>query len=356
MLSLEQKIGQLIIIGILGTEPQHEFVKQIEPQIRAGQIGGIIHFDRNVQSPSQLKSLNQYLQSLSPHKLFIAVDQEGGRVQRLSSKNGFPDYPSAKVLGAQGAEKVRESSEDMAAQLQDVGFNLNFAPSVDLDLGCSVISGLERSYGKEVATVVACAESFMQGHQKYGVLCVIKHFPGHGSATGDTHEQMVDVTDAYQDVELKPFKDLIQKQAVKAIMTSHIFHRKWDASMPMTMSSEALQKLRHLGFQGVIISDDMHMGAIQKKFRKKGYEDNRLAQGFDLKEAVVRAFQAGIDIFIFSNHHLAAQGIENFQADPQIVPKIIEAVKEAIGEGRLTEAQIDEKWKRMLTFRQNISK
>lgn len=347
MISLEQKIGQLLIIGFLGTEPSDDFLKAFEADLRQGYVGGVIHFSRNIINPKQTLTLNQYLQKNSRVKLFMAVDQEGGKVQRLKSSNGFSDFPSAAALGSLSVKEVAIESRKLANEIAEVGFNLNFAPCVDLDLGSPVISGLQRSLGKNVRDVVERAAAIVREHRKAGVLTAIKHFPGHGSAKGDTHEDMIDVTSTYQDMEMEPFAQLIAGGDVDCVMTAHIFNRKWDKHFPATMSPVVLNKLRAFGYRGVIVSDDMHMGAVQKKFRKKGYEKSTNAEGFDLSAAVVAALQAGVDMLIFSNFDLAAKGVEGFKPDPHLASKVIAAVLEAIREGKLTKEQIEEKWKRV---------
>lgn len=355
MISLEQKIGQLLVIGLLGAEPGDTFIKDFEADLRHGYVGGVIHFAHNVINPKQIIVLNQHLQKNSRVRLFVSVDQEGGRVQRLKASQGFTDYPAPADLAHESVKDVAKSAHAMAAELAEAGFNLNFAPCVDLDLGSPVISGLQRSFGRTVDNVVTMADIMIREHHKAGVLAAIKHFPGHGSARGDTHEDMVDVTDTYQDQELQPFAQLIAKGGVDFVMTSHIFHRKWDKQYPATMSPAVIHKLRSLGFRGVIISDDMHMGAVQKKFRKKGHEKTASAEGFDLAAAVVTALQAGIDMLIFSNNPSAARGIEGFKPNARIASEVIAIVKEAIREGKLTEAQIDEKWKRVEALRARLN-
>ena len=207
--SLEVMAGQMIMVGFRGFELGPD-----DPTTRAlaeGKIGGIILFSRdvnlgaqrNISSPGQVRRLIAQARAAAPGPILVAVDQEGGKVQRLNANNGFTAWPSARELGRGAPENTRRLAEAMAAQLAEAGFDLNFAPVVDLDFpGSPAVSGLERAFSSDPALVAAHARAFIEGMAEHGIISALKHFPGHGSATGDSHLGFVDVSGCWQAVEL----------------------------------------------------------------------------------------------------------------------------------------------------------
>src|SRR4051812_39827010 len=220
-ISLRAKLGQLLIVGFRGARPAE--CEVIARDIREHQIGGVILFDqemadastkrRNIESPAQVKELVSYLQSAAASPLLVAIDQEGGRVNRLKSDYGFPESISHEELGRinDPAETYRRA-EQTATTLASVGINLNLAPVVDLDANPDnpIIKGKKRSFSADPETVARHAAEFVQAHRAHGVLACAKHFPGHGSAKGDTHLGLVDVTETWHERELIPFRRLIE--------------------------------------------------------------------------------------------------------------------------------------------------
>lgn len=262
--------------------------------------GGVILFDRNVDktvqnfdSPDRLQSLTAALQRHARTPLLIAVDQEGGKVCRLKERDGFRPTLAAATLAAQGVTATARHSASMAAELAAMGINLNFAPVVDLNLNPDnpIIARYERSFGIEVAEVVAHAQALIEAHHRHGVACCLKHFPGHGSAGGDSHLGFVDVSTCWQPLELEPYRQLIGQGYTDGIMTAHLVNRQLDASgRPATLSPLVIDGLlRHeLGFPGVIFSDDLQMRAI--------------SNGWGLAEAVQQAVLAGVDMLVIGNN------------------------------------------------------
>jgi beta-N-acetylhexosaminidase len=335
--TLKQKIARMIMIGFRGTYLKAD--DAIVRDIREYGIGGVILFDydvllksygRNIVSPSQLKALTAQLRSYAQGRpLFIAVDQEGGRVCRLKEQDGFSKTVSAKYLGDKNDLKVtRRYSQAIASMLADNGLNVNFAPVVDLNInpGNPVIGKLERSFSADPAIVTKHAREFIQAHESQKVLTSLKHFPGHGSSTTDSHRGFVDVTDTWSEIELKPFKNLINDGNARMVMTAHIFNRNLDPDYPATLSYKTLTGLlrKKLGFGGVIISDDLQMGAI--------------TLNYSFETAVEKSIVAGNDILLLPN---------NNKYDPDIVPKTIELVSGLVDSGIISTRQIDESFNRI---------
>jgi len=295
---LSQMAGAMLMVGFHGTSAVKG--SQICEDIRRYALGGVILFDfnpvdknkpKNIANRAQLAKLTKELQACSSDgKLLIAVDQEGGRVQRLKSRYGFyGQYPKASDVSTMSSSEAKSTYEKMAKELQSVGVNFNLAPVVDLSINPQnhVINGLGRSFGQDPKKVAACSLLFIDAMHRYGVLTSLKHFPGHGSSLGDTHKGFVDVTDLWQPEELEPYR-LLSKKA-DSVMVAHVFNKKLDAKYPASLSYETVtKKLRwHLGYHGVVITDDLQMGAI--------------SQNYDLKNTLQLAINAGNDILLFGN-------------------------------------------------------
>jgi len=299
-LSLEEKLGGMLMVGFYGTSAKPD--SQICKDIKKYNIAGVILFDlnpmnkkraKNISSRKQLKQLTKELQNCSRDgKLLIAVDQEGGRVQRLKSRYGFDgNFPKASDAKKISQPKLSKSYDRMGAELKSVGVNYNLAPVVDLAINKNnhVIYGLGRSYGSHPQNVASYSNIFINSMHRYGILTSLKHFPGHGSSTGDTHKGFVDVTSQWKKSELEPYRLLIQKRDVDSIMVAHVMNKNLDKNYPATLSSKTINgKLRQeLGFRGVVITDDLQMGAI--------------SQRYTFKQRIKLAINAGNDILLFGN-------------------------------------------------------
>ena len=282
----DSELAQLFMLGY----PTHDLQKIKRDSI--ANVGGIILFRQNVHSRKQLQQDIASLKRINP-KLLVAVDQEGGRIQRLNRWNGFPDIevPRVSIVATMPMDRIRKLYDRQASALKKAGVNLNLAPVVDLELNSDgFISRDGRSFGS-LESVVAIAQEVILAHQKQGVLTALKHFPGHGSASGDSHDGFTDVTHEWSERELEPYRILMRKMpdAIKLVMTSHLYNARLDKRYPATMSKKTVQLLAEkLGFQGVVISDDMNMGALLK---------------YSLEERLKRALSAGHHILIYSNQH-----------------------------------------------------
>lgn len=339
--TLEEMIGQMIIVGFRGTEVDSS--SKIIQHINEYNIGGIVLFDydvplksfpRNIVDRQQLKTLIEDLKRLTRSDLFIAVDAEGGYVNRLKEEYGFVKIKSAQQMGEGEPEDTFVEASRLGEELASPGININFAPVVDININEDnpVIGKIERSFSDDPQEVYEHAGSFIDAMHRYNIISVIKHFPGHGSSSGDSHLGLTDVTHTYnEEVELFPYKKLIEDGRADIIMTAHIMNRDIDPGSPATLSSIFLEDILRdgLNYDGVIISDDMQMGAITSQF------------GFD--EVIVKAINAGCDLLIFSNN--------GSEYDEDIARKASSVIKEAVDEGKITETQITVSYNRILELK-----
>ena len=298
--TLDEKIGSMLMVGFMGTSAPKN--SQICKDIKKYNLAGVILFDvnpvkhsepKNISTRWQVGQLTKQLQSCSKDgKLLISVDQEGGRVQRLKSKYGFyGKFPKAKDVIKLSDEQVQWHYNKMGKELKSVGINYNLAPDVDLAINKRnhVIYQLGRSFGANPKQVVHYASIFMNAMHNNGVLTSLKHFPGHGSSLGDTHKGFVDVTHLWQRKELEPYRLLAQSHTIDSVMVAHVFNKKLDSRYPATLSKKVVTGLlrNNFGFNGVVITDDLQMGAINKKY--------------GLKNTLKLAINAGDDILLFGN-------------------------------------------------------
>lgn len=324
---LRRQIGRMIVTGFTGTAPEDEGVRQILRWIAAGEIGGVILYAHNIETPEQLKKLTSALRAAAPadQPPIITVDQEGGLVQRLSPKKGFHGFPAAKKVGAtMSVAEAEELYGSMAREVAECGINHTCGPCVDVAGGNpsgNVIERYGRSYSEDPQEVYAFAAAFVRQHERVGVGTSPKHYPRHGGLQGDTHKGFVDATGAAGREEgLYPYKMLHAAGLLNAVMTAHVFDQAVDSDYPATLSSEHLGVLREkIGFDGPIFSDDMMMGAIQ--------------QHYFLDEAVKRFVLAGGDIMVFSMHSAAWKHIENPRFQDVTPSKVIDLLVQAIAAG-----------------------
>ncbi len=287
---IDDRLSSLFIIGFEGKEVPPKLCDYLTHH----PLGGVILFSKNISSPKQLQSLTADLRSCAKYPLLIGVDDEGGLVQRLSRKNGFDSFPKPSEVAKGSISEAGKIYKKMAKMLHTNGINLNFAPSVDLAINPhnKIIVGYGRSFGADPKKVIAYANIFVQRMQEEGVIPVLKHFPGHGSSRGDSHKGFVDVSQSWKREELEPFL----KIEAPMIMSAHLYNRRLDRKNIATLSKPTLDLLRKGGFEGVIVSDDMQMGAIIKHY--------------PLKDALAKALMSGVDILLVGNqlsHPLSIQ-------------------------------------------------
>lgn len=335
--SLDFKIGQMIMIGF----PKAEVDSAVLREIKAGKVGAVIFFEKNIPKSNSfagLKKLTWTYQQAAPVQLLIGIDQEGGRVNRLKEKYGFTRSVSASYIGKTGSlDTARFYADATAGTLAGLGFNVNFAPCVDLAINPAntVIVKVERSYSKNADSVVLFAKEVIREHRKHNVLTSLKHFPGHGSSSADTHFGVADVTDTWSEQEIKPYKDLLAAGFTDAVMTSHIVNRKLDPKgLPGTLSRQIIDSLlrKKIGFNGVVFTDDMQMHAITKYF--------------GLEEAVKLAVNAGVDIMCFSNN---IQGSEE-----RTVDRVHQIIRAYVDQGIISKDRIEESYQRIMALKKKL--
>jgi beta-N-acetylhexosaminidase len=292
--SLEQMAGQMIMVGFVGDSASDTSVKAVRAEIAAGELGGIMYLKPNVASRQAVVAMNEAFRAASPDlPPFIALDQEGGSVERLTEAVGFTEVPNARtVASSDSPAEARQVYESLARGVAAWGFNVNFAPVVDLDVNprYQIIARFGRAYGKDAATVAAYAEQVIAAHHDAGVLTALKHFPGHGSSTADSHEGFVDITRTWSETELEPYAELISGGYDDFVMVGHLIDTSVDPSgLPASLSKPWIEEVlrEKLGFKGLVISDDLEMGAIRDQF--------------SLRQTAIDAVRAGIDVLLFSN-------------------------------------------------------
>ncbi|MDX1636781.1 MAG: glycoside hydrolase family 3 N-terminal domain-containing protein [Balneolaceae bacterium] len=341
--TLEQKIGQMLMVGFRGTELDEK--NPIVADIRERNIGGVILFDydvpssspvRNIESAEQVAALVQQLQAHASTPLLVGIDQEGGQVVRLKQKFGFPKTVSAQYLGElNNPDSTRYYAEQQTRILSELGANVNFAPVVDLNTNPQnpVIGQLERSFSADPATVVRHARIVVEEHINSGVVPVLKHFPGHGSAWNDSHKGIADVTGTWDPAELKPYNQLIATDSIPAVMTAHVFNANLDSTYPATLSKPVLSGILRdsLQFDGLIFSDDMQMDAIRAEY--------------GLETALKQGINAGIDLLVFAN---------NSVFEPDIARRAVRLITEMVENGEIDSNQIERSYRRIMRYKQQL--
>lgn len=335
--SLDMMIGQMIMVGLTNFYDRSDRELLLK-SIAKGEIGGIILFEKDlmpVNTKQELAKLIITVQKPASIPLFLGIDEEGGKVTRLKPKYGFPKTVSAAYLGQlDNLDSTDFYARVTAQNLSLFGFNVNYAPTVDLNVNPNnpVIGKVDRSYSASPHQVARHAARVIDRHTEMGVITVLKHFPGHGSSTRDTHLGVTDVSGTWQFEEIYPYKFLLDSGKVPAVMTAHIINRTLEEQMlPATLSPKIITGIlrQHLGFNGVVFSDDMHMGAISKNY------------GFE--ESVVRAIQAGVDVLMFSNNIFADE-----LTDANSLHAII---KRNVQIGAIPESRIRESFDRIINLK-----
>ncbi|MEM8643635.1 MAG: glycoside hydrolase family 3 N-terminal domain-containing protein [Pseudomonadota bacterium] len=341
--TLNKMIGQTIMVGFPGRRRHDRGVQAVLEQLRDGTIGGVILFPKNIANRAQLTALTEALKQTRSDLLpFIAVDQEGGKVQRLRARKGFDWFPSAKLVGDNLSLDSQDIAEEiyrqMAVELATLGFNMNLGPVVDVDINPNnpVIGLLGRSFGDSADIVSPMAAAFANAHRAANVATVAKHFPGHGSSSVDSHRTSVDISQSWREEELDPYRRLALQGLLDGVMLGHLYHPRFSdlQGLPASLSAKAVDVLRGsdgIGFDGVIISDDMEMGAIRERFTAE--------------EAAVRAIRAGTDIVIFSNID---------RDDPEFGRHIHRALVDAVCDGQISKQRIEDAYRRVVRLKEQL--
>ncbi|WP_138493779.1 beta-N-acetylhexosaminidase [Paenibacillus pinistramenti] len=329
-MTLDEKLGQLVIVGLDGTSLQTETRKMIE----AYKVGGFILYKPNITSAGQtLQLLNQLktANSSNPAALWLSTDQEGGRVSRMPES--YLKIPKAAEIGKEDSPSYsRSAGQAIGEQLKSLGFNLDFAPVMDINSNPDNPVIGDRSYGADAETVIRSGLAVLKGLQSEGIAGVVKHFPGHGDTSVDSHLELpvVDKTlEQLQAFELKPFKSAAE-QGTDMIMVGHLLVPGIDPDHPASLSEKMVSGLLRgtLGYEGVVITDDLTMGGIVKHY--------------PIGQAAVQAILAGSDI-VLVGHDTARE------------TEVITSLKEAAVKGTLSADAIDKHVCRILKLKQKYS-
>lgn len=353
LISRRDKIAQMFILGFEGCDVSKD--DEIAKAIRDENLGGVIlfdynfkkkSFDKNIKSPDQVKVLNQTLQDLAKNgnqmhqrpdlPLFISVDYEGGKVNRLHHRYGFPETITAKAFASLSPHEATQVANQMANTLKAHGFNVNFAPVLDVDVNPTnpVMGQLERSFSADNTQVCFYASIIMQALNAKNIVAAYKHFPGHGSSTADSHLGFVDVTASWQEEEILPYYLTKLKSSKAMVMTAHIVNRQLDMTgLPATLSKTILSDIlrAQLGFEGVIVTDDMQMKAISAHY--------------PLENALEMAINAGADMLIFGNQ---------LSDKPQSLSHLIDIVEDKVEKGEISSSRIDEAYERISSLKAKL--
>lgn len=324
-MSNEEKIGQMVMMGINGEDVTDDSLFMLHQY----HIGGVILFDRNMSSKEQVANLNAHLQEQAYEKLplLIAVDEEGGRVARM--KEALPPPSAQSYIGSLGEPKeAYNSAYNIANELKAMGFNVNFAPVADVGAG-------DRNFSDDPAVTAAFVQEAVDGYQAAGMICSLKHFPGLGRGESDTHKDAVVVNADLATIsnnDMLPFKNVIANGSLNnyMVMVSHITYPLFAGNVPASVSPVIMKDIlrSQLGYQGVIITDDLEMGAI--------------ANYYGFRRVGVEAVKAGADMVLVCHE---------YQHEADVYLGILEAVQN----GEISQADIDASVRRILKLKlQNI--
>lgn len=324
------------MVGIRGASPSDPMLRADLDACRAAHIRAVILFDvhlptrgdRNIQSPDQVRDLCAHIRETLGEGTIIAIDQEGGRVARLKPERGFRASKSAAEVGAMAPDDRRAECDAEAAQLASLGITMNFAPCIDLGDHADnpIITKLGRALAGDPALVTACARDVIEAHHAHGIVPCLKHFPGHGSTTTDSHLELPDITVTWNPfTDINPYRVLIAAIANASIpiMTGHLLHRFLDPDFPASLSRILTTDMlrAEFGFTGPIITDSLDMGAITRRW--------------PIDQAAVLALRAGADMAM---HAFNSADIAPDAEHP--APVLAGAIRRAAAAGTLTEADL----------------
>ncbi len=345
--TLEEKVARMVVVGMPGVELTPTSV--IRDDITKRRVGGVILFEANVVTNEEKKlsaeelakidfkgrltKLTSELREMADYPLFIVIDQEGGLVNRLKDRYGFVPSLKQDSLGKLDNESTtRHFAASTAQQLKELGINVNFAPCVDVNVNpeCPAIGKVGRSFSEDENLVTRHAQYVMEEHHKCGIITAIKHFPGHGSSMADTHKGLTDVTNTWSERELTPYRELLSDQNMDCnmVMVSHVFNKNIDPTYPATLSYKTITGIlrEKIGWDGVVITDDMHMGAITEYYTDA--------------ESLTLTINAGTDMIILSSNLPTKKG-------EHITDMVIETILAQVKTGAIPEQRIDEAFKRI---------
>ncbi len=339
---LRHKLGQMVMVTVTGdsVEESGASMDTLKSDLEAERIGGLIMYtwSGNLNNPEQIAHFTSSLQHRASIPLLLAIDEEGGKVARLGSSNGFSTTPSAYQMGTVVNEEsyTRSVAATMAEWFTQTGLNLNLAPVADVNVNplSPAIGALGRSFSADPESVACHAGWFIDEFHTQHLLTTLKHFPGHGSATSDSHLGFTDVTTTWSPIELIPYTRLLERGIVDVVMTAHVYDGTIDSVYPATLSYPTITGIlrNELGYQGVVVSDEMSMSAISGLF--------------GLDEAMELAVKAGVDILLY-NSNLDSTG-------HSLAGHVIDVLERSVQYGRISQARIDSSYERILALKSRL--
>lgn len=320
-MTLEEKVGQMFLMGFWGTEPDYYITKMIKERY----IGGVILFKYNVKDREQLIQLSKSLQLLSEKvPLFISIDQEGGVVSRLGKDIVSEITAQNEIKTEKDAYNI---SKKRAKELKALGISMNFSPVLDnIQREDSFL--YDRVFRTEITLL---GNSMISGYSDGGIIAVPKHFPGHPDNLIDSHKALpeANISETDFDAYASQFKEILSNEDTKAIMVGHILFKQIDVNNPSSLSSKIITEIlrKKYGFNGLVITDDMQMGALTERFT--------------IAQSAVQAVTAGNDLLIYSG-------------EPEQQAQAYNAILDAVKDGDISEERINESVLRILTFKSQI--
>ena len=322
-LTLRQKISQMFITGFSGQSLafNRNFVNLVE-----NGLGGVIFFTQNISNEKQFKELISSIGVKASIPMFYSIDQEGGRVERTEKIHNGKKYLSAKNAYEMGLSYLQNQTKEIALELKGYGINMNFAPVLDVNTNKDNPIIGERAFSSNADDVVAGSKVVIKEYEKYGIITVGKHFPGHGAASADSHKTLptIDLSKEEMQEHLKPFEEAI-KIGLPAIMAAHVLYPAFDETNPASISKKIIDDLliNEINYDGVIITDDMEMNGIK---------------GFTRFEACIKAINAGINMFIFRD-------------TTKDIIELIEKLEKAVIEGIIPEEKIENSFDKIINLK-----
>ena len=322
-LTLRQKISQMFITGFSGQSLafNRNFVNLVE-----NGLGGVIFFTQNISNEKQFRELISSIGEKASIPMFYSIDQEGGRVERTEKIHNGKKYLSAKNAYEMGLSYLQNQTKEIALELKGYGINMNFAPVLDVNTNKDNPIIGERAFSSNADDVVAGSKVVIKEYEKYGIITVGKHFPGHGAASADSHKTLPTISLSKEEMQehIKPFEEAI-KIGLPAIMAAHVLYPAFDETNPASISKKIIEELlvNEMDFDGVIITDDMEMNGIK---------------GFTRFEACIKAINAGVNMFIFRD-------------TTKDIVELIEKLEKAVIEGIIPEEKIKNSFDKIINLK-----
>jgi beta-N-acetylhexosaminidase len=329
--------GQMLVVGFQGTSAKSPGFRSLLTDLERGVVGGVLFLYQNISSRVELETMVRQVRQCACERVpFIAIDEEGGTVERLSPAFRFKRVVTALEISRMTDDDARRQFGTLADKLASVGFNLNFAPVVDLNVNPAnpVIGVNWRSYSADAAKVEKLARMFVEEHRKRGILTSLKHFPGHGSSLGDTHLAPAELKKTWTRAELDPYRGLIGNGGVDTIMVGHLSNAAEWGGVATQAGATAISKLLRadLAYDGVVISDDLTMHAVLNGKRTLG-------------DVALSSVNAGVDIVLIAHSAGSAEGAGRI---------VNAALVDAMKDGRIDIAAVREANRRVLALKEKL--